>query len=449
MSPAIEKPKVAIFGLGYVGLTMGTVLADLGFTVLGVEPRKRNVRNLRKGIAPIHEKGLTEMLKKHINRRFKVFDGPREARADIYVVAVGTPVDSADKVPNLEYIESAAESIGRLIRQGNLALLRSTVPVGTTRDVFIPIVERVSGLKAGRDFSVVFAPERTSEGSALTELRFLPQIIGGVDDASVTKAARFFRFMTPQIIPVSSLEAAELVKLFNNCYRDVIFGFANEVALICDGFNLDPVEIIGASNKDYPRSSMPYPSPGVGGYCLTKDPFILLHSAKEIAFKPYIVFHGRRVNSLMPSHAVTKVKRFLTKIARKPPSQATVGILGFAYKGHPETADIRFSPTMDVTALLGQAGIKKIIGHDPIVDPAEIRRLGIQYSRNVAGCFKGADAVIVMTNHASYRNRSLLNHLFLMNKPGLFFDPWQMHARQEIMRRPGLHYSNLGFDSFR
>lgn len=437
------KPEIAIYGLGYVGLTLGVVLADSGYQVYGIEPRRRNVKFLRKGKPPIFEAGLEEALGKHFNRSFKFFEKPDKVRADVYVVSVGTPVEGANKTPDLVYVRQVAESIGRQIRPGNLVLLRSTVPVGLTRNFFIPLVEKISKLKAGGDFSVVFAPERTVEGSALAELRSLPQVIGGIDQTSVEKAAQIFESFAPKVIRVSSLESAEMVKLLNNTYRDVIFGFANETALVCDGFNLDPHEIIEAASDGYPRGRIPKPSPGVGGYCLTKDPFILLHSTRSIGFKPQLVFHGRKINESMTGHVVSKILRFL-KI--KKMRRATVGVLGFAYKGDPETADIRFSPTLDVINHLKRAGMT-VLGHDPVIGTAAMRQMGAKPA-NLVEIFKKSDCVLIMNNHRKYRDASLLEHLTLMNKPGLFFDPWQLHLRKDILKEPGISYSNLGYDSW-
>src|SRR3989344_8847732 len=160
-----KRSSVMIFGMGYVGLTLGVVLADVGFRVFCIEPRRRGLQLLKRGRPYIYETGLSEAFRKHFNRGFKFFEKP-ELPADVYVVAVGTPVDDKKKIPDLTFIKEVAGSIGRVIKPGDLIMLRSTVPVGTTRNVFLPIVEKHSGLMAGKDFYLVFAPERTVEGSA-------------------------------------------------------------------------------------------------------------------------------------------------------------------------------------------------------------------------------------------------------------------------------------------
>ncbi|MEE2821846.1 MAG: nucleotide sugar dehydrogenase [Acidobacteriota bacterium] len=438
------RGQIGIFGLGYVGVTLGVVLADHGFEVLGVEPREKTIDHLKNGHCDIHEKGLPELLKKHANKNFKFFKDSKNMRATTYIVAVGTPVGPT-KVPGLEYVKAVADSLGRILEPGNLIVLRSTVPVGTTRNFFIPLVEESSHLEVGKDFSVVFAPERTIEGSAITEITEIPQVIGGYDTESVQKAERIFRVISPQIVGVSSLEAAELVKLFNNTYRDVIFGFANEAALICDGFNVDPVEAIAAANEGYKRGDIPYPSPGVGGYCLTKDPHILLHCTRDLRYHPDIVFHARKVNDMMPVHVAEKVTHFL-KGKKKALQKSKVFVLGMAFKGHPETTDIRFSPSVVVANCLQEKGIN-LSAHDPVVSEESIRLAGMQPINDLLDGFKNADCVIVMTNHMDYRKKRILRFLTRMNHPALFYDPWQLHDSKEVLAVTGVDYSNLGYDS--
>ncbi|MFA5974903.1 MAG: nucleotide sugar dehydrogenase [Elusimicrobiota bacterium] len=440
-----HKPVICIFGLGYVGLTMSVIFAESGYHVIGVEPRKRGIGQLLKGQPYFHEKGLKELLKKHLGKRLTIYKEPDHVSADVYVVAVGTPVSNDTKSPDLGFVKTVAQSIGKIIKRGDLVILRSTVPVGTSRNLLIPIIEKSSGLTVGEDFYVAFTPERVVEGNALKELRLIPQIIGGFDQTSLTKTTELFKPVVSKIIPVSTLESAELVKLFNNTFRDVLFGFANELALICDGFNIDPAEVVRAANEDYLRSHIPSPSPGVGGYCLTKDPFILLYSTRNHPHHPDIVFHGRKVNEKMTRHVADRLLNFLSAIGR-PPRQARIGILGFAFKGHPETADIRFSPTMEVVDFLRRHRIQ-LIGHDPIVASSIIRAHGVRPVKNVADAFDGTDGVVIMTNHLRYRNADLLKFAEKMRRPGIFFDPWHLFAPHKVLQHEGLHYSNLGFST--
>jgi nucleotide sugar dehydrogenase len=182
--------------------------------------------------------------------------------ASAYVITVGTPILRPSLQPNLEYVRSATAEVAKVLRKGDLVILRSTVPVGTTRTVVLPMLEEVSGLKVGQDFDLAFCPERTVEGRALRELRELPQIVGGFDVAGAERAARLFRRSTQTIIDVGSIESAEMLKIMDNTYRDVMFSYANQMALLCEALGLDLVPLVRAANQGYNRNSIPVPGRG-------------------------------------------------------------------------------------------------------------------------------------------------------------------------------------------
>ena len=274
----VRFKQIGVVGLGYVGLTLALTLADLGFKIRGFDSSSAVRKSLSKGKPHFFEDGLKELLKDHFNKNFRLvknFSGVNNC--DVYFVAVGTPLDKNNK-PDLKYLKNAAEKLGKVLKRDDAIILRSTVPVGTTRNFIVPILEKESGLKAGEEFFVAFAPERTIEGKALEELRNLPQVIGGLNQSSADLAANIFRHLTHSTVLVDSLEEAEIVKLINNSYRDVTFSFANEVSLICHRFGIDTHRVIEAANRGYERSNVPLPSPGVGGACLEKDPFIFIES---------------------------------------------------------------------------------------------------------------------------------------------------------------------------
>lgn len=204
---------IAVVGLGYVGLTLGLTLADLGFKVKAFDVNKAVMDSVKRAKPHFYEQGLDRLLNDHLNKNFLLvnnFEG--ENNADVYFVAVGTPLDANSK-PSLHYLEKAVAHIGGVLKHGDTVVLRSTVPLGTTRNCVIPILEKESGMRAGDDFLVAFAPERTIEGKALEELRNLPQVIGGISHASCDLVASIFNFMSNSTILVDSLEAAEMVKL--------------------------------------------------------------------------------------------------------------------------------------------------------------------------------------------------------------------------------------------
>ena len=442
----IKTKRIAVIGLGFVGLTLAVVLADVGFQVLGVELRDSVRQSLENGKPHFYEAGLANQLRYHIGKRLKIARDLSKSEVDVYVISVGTPVDSNHK-PILTDVQQAANSIAQVLKPNDVVMLRSTVPVGTTRSVIIPILEQVSGLKAGKDFSVVFAPERTVAGKAIKELRTLPQVIGATDQQGAEIAAAIFREMTTTIVRVDSLEAAEMVKLINNSFRDLIFSFSNEIALLCEHWNLDAYQVIEAANEGYPRDPVPYPSPGVGGICLKKDPHLLYASAEAIGHRSNLFGLSRRVNEHMPQHVHQKFEEFSQQIGRKVDTMKAF-VIGLAFKGWPETSDMRDSTGIDLVRRL-QASGAKVFGYDPVVSDDELRSFAGIEPVSLEDGFRNADAVFVMNNHPSYEDWDLYALLKLMNKPGLFFDGWKMFHEEEILRIPGIGYStvsqNLGW----
>ncbi len=441
----IKSRKIAVLGLGFVGLTLAVVLADSGFHVVGVEAQSQVVEMLRKATPHFYEIGLANQLRAHLGNHLRIENSLADKECDVYIISVGTPVD-ANHQPIMTYVEEASRAIGRVLKPGDTVMLRSTVPVGTTRNVCLPILEQESGLKGGKDFSLVFAPERTIAGKALKELRNLPQVIGALDPQGAEVAAAVYRELTPTIIILDSLEEAEMVKLVNNTFRDTIFSFANEIALVCEKYNLDANKVITAANEGYPRDPVPLPSPGVGGVCLKKDPYLLQVSAQARGLEPNILGRSRMVNEYMPYHIFQKFVRFNELHGRKV-SASKVFVAGFAFKGWPETSDMRDSATLELVKLLYQAGAK-VYGFDPVITPETLAGIdGVTPCSPEEG-FADADCVFVMNNHPSYEDWNLLVLLNSMNKPGLFVDGWSQFRTDDIARIVGISYSSVSKDQW-
>lgn len=436
---------VVVLGMGYVGLTLALELARDGFRVTGVDLNPEIVAELGAGRSHVHETGLPELLREQLeNSRFTVTDRVPE-EGEVFVIAVGTPVrhgaDGSHRA-DLSHLLAAAESVGRSLGTGDLVALRSTVPVGTTREKVLPVLERVSGLQAGSDFHLAFAPERTVEGQALKELRSLPQIIGGLSSDCVEAAAALFRDLAPNMVRVESLEAAELVKLINNGFRDLAFAFANEIARMATPFNLDAVEVIRAANQGYPRNPVPLPSPGVGGPCLTKDPYILAAFGERIGQRRTLSAAGREVNeSMYPLIAETLIER-LAAVGKRP-EDATVLFCGLAFKGHPETSDLRASAAAEIAALLsGRVG--RLLGHDPVAAPEKYAALGLEPAE-LPAAFVLADAVLFLTNHESYLKLDVFAMARAMKTPAIVVDPWKLFSSASILSAAPSVYIGLGF----
>ena len=433
---------IGVVGLGYVGLTLGITLADLGFKVKGLDKNTVVANSIQKGTPPFFELGLESLLRDHLNKNFKVVSNFRGANnCDIYFISVGTPLNRENK-PDLKYLGSAAEQLGKVLKYGDTVILRSTVPVGTTRDFVAPILEKSSGLKAGEGFFIAFAPERTIEGKALEELRHLPQVIGGFNHRSAELASSVFSFMTNATVLVDSLEEAEMVKLVNNTYRDVTFAFANEVALIAERWGIEAKKVIQAANYGYARSNVPHPSPGVGGYCLEKDPFIFIESAKAKGYDPLLFGHARTISASMldfiANHTISFIKN--NKPTNKNPKILT---LGLAFKGRPVTSDIRGSTAVHLVKKLQKENYKNIYGFDPAVSKNDFYLHNVKYVRDLKAGFANADVVLVMTNHPSFEEVNIRQYLASAARPVLLFDTWGIFNKEEVMKIKGVHYKRL------
>lgn len=434
--------KICVVGMGYVGLTLSVVLADVGFKVYGIELNKEIVKLLNTSKPHFYETQLEFLLARHVNNNLLIDSVMPQESCDVYIISVGTPLLKNEKKPNINYIKQALIDVSKHMSKGCLIILRSTVPVGTTRNVAAPLLEKHSNLSGGKDFYLVFAPERTLEGKALIELRTNSQIIGGLDDHSVSLAAEIFRKITPTIVTVSSLETAEIIKLIDNSYRDIKFAYANEIAILSEKMGLDAGEIINAANIHYPRNNIPVPSPGVGGACLSKDPYILIDDAKYYGYTPQLIKTARALNECIPSLIVQRIKKQLDNMG-KDISNSKIMIIGFAFKGQPETSDMRDSTTLWLINELKKYN-DVIFGYDPIVPAEEIEKLGIKFTSVEKGS-ENADCIMFMNNHPSYSNLDPYKIISNMNNPCIFYDSWRVFDPKIFKDMKDVYYGGVGF----
>jgi len=443
---------VAILGLGYVGLTLAVELANSGLRVTGVDIDRERVRRLKQGESHVHEPGLTEILREQLEQNLSI-ETELPSSCDVFIIAVGTPVQpasgSARFEPDLRALTAATTAVGSALQPGGLVVYRSTVPVGTTREVALPILERESGLGCGRGFHLAFAPERTAEGAALVELRTLPQLVGGFDTDSLEATAALFRELTPAVVRLDSLEAAELAKLINNSFRDLSFAFANEVSRLAEPHNLDVVQIIRSANHGYPRSRVPVPSPGVGGPCLSKDPYIL--SALDPSDGGTLFEVGRRVNETMPSFVAQRILRELER-SGKELSSARVALCGLAFKGEPETNDLRESPSIAIAEELAPQ-VGEIVVYDPIVPAATVGSRGLTFL-DLDEAVDGADALAFLNNHRSFESVDIFSMVRAMRSPAVIYDGWSLFRPEDVLRSaratylgPGLRMTSIPEES--
>jgi nucleotide sugar dehydrogenase len=429
---------LVVVGLGYVGLTLALELAREGFLVTGVDTDRERVQALARGESYVVEPGIEEILREQLGRNFVVAETvPKEG--EVFVVAVGTPVGGADvPVPQLGPLHAAIDQVSRCLRRGDLVILRSTVPIGCTRGEVLPRLESGSGLVGGKDFHLAFAPERTAEGKALEELRSLPQLIGGLNDDSQEAAVAVFRELTPTIVRVPSLEAAEMAKLINNAFRDLVFSFANKMTQIGEQWNLDVADVIESANRGYPRDRIPMPSPGVGGPCLTKDPHILAASLNE---EMSLFRLGREINESMHRFVVDMVLGELHQLGKEP-EQVTLLICGLAFKGYPETADLRNSCSVEIARQLQSAGVR-VFAHDPVASSSVLEEFGFT-AVPFPEVPRGLDGILFLNNHPSYARADLPSVVRQLDAPGLIFDGWHVFRPGPITRAAPCSYLGLG-----
>jgi len=438
----IKNKNIAILGMGYVGLTFGLVLADVGYHITGFDINKELIADLNEKKEPFFEEGLKSYLDKHTDNRIHFTTNLENVSADVYIITVGTPLLPIEKKPNIEHIKKATKSIGSLIKRGDLVILRSTVPTGLSRNIVLPELEKTSGLKCGEDFYLSFAPERTAEGIALRELRKNPQIIGAFDNTSYEITSRIFESITHTVINVGSLESAETCKLIDNTYRDHIFSYANNMARLTEKLGLNLHELVDAVNFGYERNQIPRPSPGVGGPCLSKDPYILSEVFNENNLDSDLIMHARKINELGPNLIKEKLDSLLTKVG-KSLEESKVSLVGMAFKGSPETSDLRDSTSLWFLDLV--RGCKNLNAFDPVISKKELEELGV-CPVSLEDAFKDTDAVIILNNHKSYRKWNLTKLFESMKKPAIFIDSWNNFDPLDMKQHKGILYGGLGND---
>ncbi|MBL1099183.1 nucleotide sugar dehydrogenase [Streptomyces coffeae] len=414
-----EDYDVGVVGLGYVGVTLTAALLATGKSVLGYETNTAVAGELAAGRLRLAEPGVEEEIRNGAaGGAFAVTTDIRGRKLPpVLIICVGTPIEAGGTTPDLSHLRAATESIAAGTDDDTVVIVRSTVPVGTSRGLVLPILQRRIP-----EPLIAYCPERTIQGQALAELLSLPQIVGGLTDEAGKRAAELFATLTGQVVPVSSLEAAELVKLVCNCHTDLIYGFGNEVALITEKLGLDAMEVIGSANLGYPRPTLHKPG-FVGGSCLTKDPYLLEYSLAGHDHTPRLVTAARTLNESMPVRVGERVLTGLWEQGRDP-AEARILISGFAYKGRPETDDLRGAPFERLLPFLTDR-VGEIVGHDFVVPPDRIESLGVR-AVDLAEGFTGTHAAILLNDHPRYGDIDAAGLMARMDDPALVYDTWRV-----------------------
>ena len=421
-----NKEKVLIIGLGYVGLTLAVHLCRNGYEIYGVEIDKKILDNISKGKAHFYEPGIDALVHKFINKKLFVSGFVPNLKYDVIIISVGTPLYLGKNIINMEYLKSCLDSICPVYDKSSLLVLRSTVEVGTTRNYVLPIIKGWSRIDDD-EILLSFCPERTAEGVALLELETLPQLISGYNKKSLEVSRKFFSNFSSEVYVCPSLEASELVKLFNNVYRDINFAVGNILNNISQSFGIDGYEMIELSNKEYNRSKIAKPG-FVGGACLEKDAYILANNLKLKEEKNNIISF-RIFNENLEKDVVYWVNNQIKK-------GSSLLISGLAFKGQPPTSDLRGSnPIKILKQLIDEYDI---IIHDYHASYSDLVNIDkrIKVVKTFNDIKKKVDLIMLLNNTVEYHsiNNAILSKI--IKSSGQIFDAWSMIPSNIIIDYP-------------
>ena len=379
--------KICVIGLGYIGLPTASTFAMNGVKVVGVDINKQIIDTINRGDIHIYEPGLHEVVTKALESGMLSVSLTAEP-ADAFIIAVPTPF-YGEKKADLRAVRSAAETIVPFLQKGNLVILESTSPPKTTSDVVAPILEK-SGLKAGEDFLLCYSPERVLPGRIMTELVENARVMGGITPESALAGKELYRAFVKGDVILTNATTAEMVKLMENTYRDVNIAIANEFAKLADRFQVDVWEAIQIANL-HPRVQILNPGPGVGGHCISVDPWFLVEAAPDIT---PLIRTAREVNDSQPHYVKTLISRALDGDLKGK----TIAVLGMAYKANVD--DLRESPSRDVVHLLQDAG-SNVRAFEPYKPDAAIQ--GVNMVLSLQNAVEDADAIVVLLAHDQFK----------------------------------------------
>src|SRR5690348_44187 len=395
---------VGIIGLGYVGLPLAVEFAKGGFKVIGYDVSERVCKALMEGRSHIQDVPSADVAKLVKQKLFvATTDESRLREADAISIAVPTPLVKT-RDPDMSYVIAAAEAVSRTAHEGLLVVLESTTYPGTTREVLLPILSKL-GLTVGENVFLAFSPERVDPGNSKYHTKNTPKVVGGITQACTDVATALYAAVIDTVVPVSTTEAAELVKLLENTFRSVNIGLVNEMAIVCDKLGVDVWEVIDAAATK-PFGFMKFtPGPGIGGHCIPLDPHYLAWKMRTLNYRTRFIELASEVNSSMPEYVVEKTSIALND-DRKSVKGSRILVLGVAYKR--DIDDMRESPALDVIRLLEERGAT-VDYHDPHVPSYREdghTRSGVALTDDIVG---SADAVVIVTDHRAVDYQRLVD----------------------------------------
>lgn len=381
---SMTSKKICVIGLGYIGLPTASLLGTKGYQVHGVDVSAKVVETINKGGIHIVEPDLDILVKSAVQAG-NLVASQQPTEADIFIIAVPTPFTDGKK-PDLTYVEKATQSICSYVKPGNLVILESTSPVGTTDEVVARILAE-HGHNVGTDVYVAHCPERVLPGRILVELVENDRVVGGINEASTQIAVEFYEeFVRGEVLPTTA-KTAEMVKLTENSSRDVQIAFANEISMICEAEGINTWEVIALANR-HPRVNILQPGPGVGGHCIAVDPWFIVHRSPEYA---RLIRTAREVNDYKPEWVLERVRKKAAKF-----KNPVIGCLGLAFKA--DVDDLRESPAMDIVRHLQKENIGQLLICEPnLKSHPEFNLI------SVGDVLKEADIILLLVDHKPFK----------------------------------------------
>ena len=381
-----KEADVSIIGMGYIGLPTALFYAMRGLKVRGIDTDRALIDGLKKGIIPIHEEGLGEIAEEYLSKIRLTHSYEDVGKSDVFVLCLPSPVDESGK-PVIRYLEHAVKDIAMVAKRGGLILVESTVPVGTTEKL-AKLFEKESGLAPDTDYWFAHCPERVLPGKVVEEMDTNHRLAGGTSKASTELAIAFLtQVFKAELIHPTTASVSEAAKLAENAFRDTNIAYANELAKLCTTLEIDVSEVIKLANL-HPRVAILNPGLGVGGYCLPKDGWILVESARAKGGNAELIPAARHVNDSMPLHVAHRIRKEVLDCT----DEATVGLLGLSFKEN--VSDIRNSPTVELLQSLTSTDVSVIV-YDPLVNEG----FGAKEAETLDELLEASDIVVLCVGH--------------------------------------------------
>lgn len=415
--------KICIIGLGYIGLPTAAMFATNGHKVVGVDVNNKVVEALNQGKIIIEEPNLEDLVKQAV-KDGSLVASDKPQKADAFIICVPTPI-LPDKRADLSFVENSVRTVLPYLEKGNIVILESTSPPGTTRDLVCPIIEE-AGYKPGEDIYVAYCPERVLPGRILIELKENNRVVGGINKESAEIVKDLYKSFVQGEIYTSDATTAEMCKLMENTFRDVNIALANELAKLCEKLGINAWDVIKFANK-HPRVNIHMPGPGVGGHCIAVDPWFIVEKLPDTA---QIIHLARKTNDSMPSYVLDKIKAITGNIT----GTKKVCVLGVTYK--PNIDDMRESPVVELVHHLKQHQEYEVLVVDSHVDFEGSR------DRDIYEAVSGAHLLVLGVNHDEYRNMDFDRIRKNMAVPQVL--DTRNFWEKEIVEKAGLRYHLLG-----